>query len=157
MCDWLAKWIIMLLFMDLGWPRVFRRPNVGLVNSCSTGASPEIPSALLYIDIWPTELCVIIEGHINFPNTYLALVIPLPSDGLVSKGIYRHSSGLMGSSLRCVKDVTRKKSMNVCWYELFLNCHTLFARMGICQLQNQKYTVQWRYILPYLCISHRWT
>ena len=32
MCDWLAKWIIMLRFMDLWWPRVFRRSNVGLVN-----------------------------------------------------------------------------------------------------------------------------
>ena len=30
-CDWLAKWIIMLGFMDLRWPRVFRRSNVGLV------------------------------------------------------------------------------------------------------------------------------
>ena len=30
-CDWLAKWIIMLPFMDLRWPRVFRRSNVGLV------------------------------------------------------------------------------------------------------------------------------
>ena len=30
-CDWLAKWIIMLGFMDVGWPRVFRRSNVGLV------------------------------------------------------------------------------------------------------------------------------
>ena len=30
-CDWLAKWIIMLRFMDLRWPRVFRRSNVGLV------------------------------------------------------------------------------------------------------------------------------
>ena len=30
-CDWLAKWIIMLQFMDLRWPRVFRRSNVGLV------------------------------------------------------------------------------------------------------------------------------
>ena len=29
-CDWLAKWIIMLRFMDLRWPRVFRRSNVGL-------------------------------------------------------------------------------------------------------------------------------
>ena len=29
--DWLAKWIIMLWFMDLRWPRVFRRSNVGLV------------------------------------------------------------------------------------------------------------------------------
>ena len=32
-CDWLAKWIIMLGFMDLRWPRVFRRFSVGLVNS----------------------------------------------------------------------------------------------------------------------------
>ena len=32
-CDWLAKWIIMLRFMDLRWPRVFRRSNVGLVLS----------------------------------------------------------------------------------------------------------------------------
>ena len=31
-CDWLAKWIIMLRFMDLRWPRVFRRSNVGLVQ-----------------------------------------------------------------------------------------------------------------------------
>ena len=30
-CDWLAKWIIMLQLMDLRWPRVFRRSNVGLV------------------------------------------------------------------------------------------------------------------------------
>ena len=30
-CDWLAKWMIMLRFMDLRWPRVFRRSNVGLV------------------------------------------------------------------------------------------------------------------------------
>ena len=30
-CDWLAKWIIMLRFMDLRWPRVFRRSNVGHV------------------------------------------------------------------------------------------------------------------------------
>ena len=30
-CNWLAKWIIMLWFMDLRWPRVFRRSNVGLV------------------------------------------------------------------------------------------------------------------------------
>ena len=31
MCDWFAKWIIMLRFMDLGWPRVFQRSNVSLV------------------------------------------------------------------------------------------------------------------------------
>ena len=30
--DWLAKCMIMLLFMDLRWPRVFRRSNVGLVR-----------------------------------------------------------------------------------------------------------------------------
>ena len=29
--NWLAKWIIMLQFMDLRWPRVFRRSNVGLL------------------------------------------------------------------------------------------------------------------------------
>ena len=35
-CDWLAKWIIMLWFMDLRWPRVCRRSNkVCLVNLCS--------------------------------------------------------------------------------------------------------------------------
>ena len=32
-CDCLAKWIIMLRFMDLWWPRVFRRSNVGLVQN----------------------------------------------------------------------------------------------------------------------------
>ena len=31
-CDWLAKWIIMLWFMDLRWPRVFQRSNAGLVT-----------------------------------------------------------------------------------------------------------------------------
>ena len=30
--DWLAKWIIMLRFMDLRWPRVFRRSDVGHVS-----------------------------------------------------------------------------------------------------------------------------
>ena len=30
-CDWLAKWIIMLRFMDLRWPRVFRRSNAVLL------------------------------------------------------------------------------------------------------------------------------
>ena len=30
-CDWLAKWMTMLRFMDLSWPRVYRRSNVGLV------------------------------------------------------------------------------------------------------------------------------
>ena len=30
-CDWLAKWLIVLGFMDLRWPRVYRRSNVGLV------------------------------------------------------------------------------------------------------------------------------
>ena len=30
-CNWLAKWITMLRFMDLRWSRVFRRSNVGLV------------------------------------------------------------------------------------------------------------------------------
>ena len=30
-CDWLAKWMIMLRFMDLRWLRVYRRSNVGLV------------------------------------------------------------------------------------------------------------------------------
>ena len=31
-CDWLAKWLIVLGFMDLRWPRVYRRSNVGLVD-----------------------------------------------------------------------------------------------------------------------------
>ena len=31
-CDWLAKWIIMLRFMDLRWLRVFRCSKIGLVN-----------------------------------------------------------------------------------------------------------------------------
>ena len=30
-CDWLPKWIIMLQFMDLRWPRIFRCSNIGLV------------------------------------------------------------------------------------------------------------------------------
>ena len=31
-CDWLVKWMIMLRFMDLRWPRVFWPSNVGLVK-----------------------------------------------------------------------------------------------------------------------------
>ena len=34
--DWLAKWIILLGFMDLRWPRVFRRFSVGLVEVSKT-------------------------------------------------------------------------------------------------------------------------
>ena len=34
-CDWLAKWLIGLGFMDLRWSRVHRRSNVGLVDSLS--------------------------------------------------------------------------------------------------------------------------
>ena len=33
-CDWLAKWLIILGFMDLRWPRVYRRSNVCLVYLC---------------------------------------------------------------------------------------------------------------------------
>ena len=33
-CDRLAKWLIVLGFMDLRWPRVYRRSNVGLVCWC---------------------------------------------------------------------------------------------------------------------------
>ena len=36
-CDWLAKWIIMLRFMDLRWPRVFRCSSVGLVTPQPSG------------------------------------------------------------------------------------------------------------------------
>ena len=35
-CDWLAMWIIMLWLMDLMWPRVFRRSNVGLVKNVNS-------------------------------------------------------------------------------------------------------------------------
>ena len=30
-CDWLAKWLIVLGFMELWWPSVYRHSNVGLV------------------------------------------------------------------------------------------------------------------------------
>ena len=30
-CDWLAKWLIVLGFMDLRWLRVYRHSNVSLV------------------------------------------------------------------------------------------------------------------------------
>ena len=33
-CDWLAKWLIMLGYMNLRQPRVYRRSNVGLVTFC---------------------------------------------------------------------------------------------------------------------------
>ena len=31
-CDILAMWLIVMGFMDLRWPRVARRSNVGLVD-----------------------------------------------------------------------------------------------------------------------------
>ena len=37
-CDWLAKWLMVLGFMDLRWPRVYRRSNVGLVSEWSIRA-----------------------------------------------------------------------------------------------------------------------
>ena len=35
-CDWLAKWLIVLGFMDLRWPWVYRRSNVGLVHTVAS-------------------------------------------------------------------------------------------------------------------------
>ena len=53
-CDWLAKWIIMLRFMDLRWPRVFRRSNAvlflanmefdkGFLTRCTLGSEVLTP------------------------------------------------------------------------------------------------------------------
>ena len=41
-CDLLAKWLIVLGFMDLRWPRVYRRSNVGLVDYVPIIVSREI-------------------------------------------------------------------------------------------------------------------
>ena len=38
-CDWLGKWLIILGFMDLRWPRVYRRSNVGIVINVSSFSS----------------------------------------------------------------------------------------------------------------------
>ena len=59
-CDWLAKWIIMLGFMDLRWPRVFRRSSVGLVwsyfvficNSKPTLSGVEAGSCWAHVTSW---------------------------------------------------------------------------------------------------------
>ena len=46
-CDWLAKWLIMLGFMDLRWPRVVRHSNVGLLYFGGTiGAQWAVNSAI---------------------------------------------------------------------------------------------------------------
>ena len=52
--DWLAKWIIMLRFMDLRWPRVFRRSKVGLVY-------------LLLLSLF-------LDKHSNFVLIFLSLI-----------------------------------------------------------------------------------
>ena len=39
-CDWPAKWLIVFGFMDLRWPRVYRRSNVGLVYVCCSYLFP---------------------------------------------------------------------------------------------------------------------
>ena len=60
MCDWLAKWIIMLRFMDLGWPRIFRRSNVGLVTF---GRDNLFPLHVLYgvAEMWYTLDCTCVD------------------------------------------------------------------------------------------------
>ena len=39
-CDWLAKWIIMLRFMDIRWPRIFGVPMSVLFIYCFIINSP---------------------------------------------------------------------------------------------------------------------
>ena len=58
-CDWLAKWMIMLRFMDLRWPRVFRRSNVGLVKIVIPKAK-QIPS-LIRFSYWIDP--VVFQSH----------------------------------------------------------------------------------------------
>ena len=41
-CGWLAKWLIILEFMDIRWRRVYRHSNVGLVQMHCKGFVPWI-------------------------------------------------------------------------------------------------------------------
>ena len=52
-CDWLAKWLIVLGFMDLRWPRVYRRSNVGLVGFGMTYIRGLMVSSILRMKMYP--------------------------------------------------------------------------------------------------------
>ena len=56
-CDWLAKWMIMLRFMDLRWPRVYRRSNVGLVYHIFRGCVPE-----MFVTSYSVTYCIYVPG-----------------------------------------------------------------------------------------------
>ena len=51
-CDWLGKWIIMLPFMDLRWPRVFGRSSHGLVFFCARSMSNWCQSEGFFLTSW---------------------------------------------------------------------------------------------------------
>ena len=69
-CDRLAKWIIMLRFMALRWPRVFRRSNVGLVQHrdiCVTSQWPVNKNWCKKTSKWNRiDIIFIIDSVVNF-------------------------------------------------------------------------------------------
>ena len=69
-CDRLAKWIIMLRFMALRWPRVFRRSNVGLVQHrdiCVTSQWPVNKNWCKKTSKWNRiDIIFIIDSVFNF-------------------------------------------------------------------------------------------
>ena len=83
-CDWLTKWLIGLGFMDLRWPRVYWRSNVGLVCTCfeisvwnlactSSGWYHTSSSSFIPIcSLWSTLQPKIGQSHLS---AYMALKI----------------------------------------------------------------------------------
>ena len=75
-CDWLAKWLIVLGFMDLRWPRVYRRSNVGLVRFGRVTLYRIIDLGHCWLTLYVLNFC---RGSINI-YMYLHFVLFLHID-----------------------------------------------------------------------------
>ena len=63
--DLLAKWIIMLRFMDLRWPRVFWRSNIGLVCIAVIILAYKRPAVPSYDNIYMGRVYIISTGDLH--------------------------------------------------------------------------------------------
>ena len=86
-CDWLAKWLIVLGFMDLRWPRVNQRSNVGLVIVVIL--IPENTLSLYTHDNlnWLTPITFCTTSRVIRPwRSYWRWILIRTCDGLVPSG-----------------------------------------------------------------------
>ena len=120
-CDWLAKWLIMLGFMDLRWLRVFRHSDVGLVCLCFT--SRQIIINIMHMlclhtnfnSLWPsyaiwrhrtgaTLVQIMAPGH--HPNQHWLII---SKDQWKSPGGNFHKKYLSHQSLKMTLKITNPK------------------------------------------------